>query len=291
MAFEELDTAPLTAAVDPADVPARTARELGSDLGGWLVVNVLLWLVLGLVAVGLSFLPPRPWWAAAPAGLGAVVSLGLLVSALRPRAEHRARPVRLARFAAANDMTYTPRPGQPAEGPGLVLGTGTGRHTRDLVEIAVPREIQLGRQHYFAGRGNAEARAWSYATTPLTGPGAAGLPHLVLTARGRWNDAALPGSSDSSLGTPGLSGPGAAAYLVRGPIGQAPWIERVLDVTLFRPDVLARLTERPVHVEVVDRRLYLYVHGPLVTLDPDTWRWILPLVVDVATALEAAPVS
>lgn len=291
MAFEGLDTAPLTGAVDTSDVPARTARELGSDLGGWLVVNLLLWLVLGLVAVGLSFVPPRPWWAAAPVGLGAAVSLGLLVSALRPRAEHRARPVRLARFAAANDMTYTARPGQAAEGPGLVLGIGTGRHTRDLIEILVPREIELGRQHYFAGRGNAEARAWSYATTPLTGPGAAGLPHLVLTARGRWSDAALPGSSDSALGTPELGGPGAAAYLVRGPVGQAARIERVLDATLFRPDVLARLTERPVHVEVVDRRLYLYVSGPLVTLDPDTWRWILPLVVDVATALEAAPVS
>ncbi|MCY1313061.1 hypothetical protein D9M70_635470 [compost metagenome] len=50
--------------------------------------------------------------------------------------------------------------------------------------------------------------------------------------------------------------------------------------------MLARLTERPVHVEVVDGRLYLYRRESLVTEDADTWRWILELIGDVAAALE-----
>ena len=40
------------------------------------------------------------------------------------------------------------------------------------------------------------------------------------------------------------------------------------------------------HVEVVEGRLYLYRHESLVTEDPDTWRWILALVDDVAAVLE-----
>lgn len=286
MAFGHLDTAPLTAPVAAADLPPRTSREVRSGLLGAAIISVLLWLFLAGFVVGLSFFPPQPWWAMIPVTIGVVLTVRLFGSALWPRPTHRENLVRVARFAAANAMTYAPEAEAAHDGPGLVFGRGVNRVTRDVVRLDEPRAIELGRQHYADGKHNAEPNAWSYATTPLAGPDAAGLPHLVLSARVRWRDIPLPGSSDLTLGTPAMTGPGTEVYTVRGPIGRAATIQRTLDTTLFRDDVLARLTERRVDVEVVDQRLYLYTPTPLVGVDPDTWRWILDLVVDIAAALE-----
>lgn len=283
MAVDPLLVGALTAPVDRADLPPRTARELRTELLGWLIVSVLAWLFLGAIALGMSFLPPRPWWALLPAGIATVITLGLLRSAVRPNPAYRTRLVRLARFAAANAMTFTADPEEPHAGPGLLFGQGTQQRTRDVVRTTEPRAIELGLHHFSYGRSTPDASTWAYATTPLAGPR---VPHLVLRARGRWSDTSLPGSDDESLGTPELTGPGAEAYVVQAPIGRTATVGPLLDATLFRPDVLARLTERPVHVEVVAGHLYLYTPTPLVTDDAATWHWILALVADVAVVLE-----
>lgn len=283
MAADRLLVGALTAPVDRADLPPRTSRELGMELAGWLIVSLLSWLFFGAIALGLSFLPPRPWWALLPAGIATVITLGLLRSAVRPNPAYRVRLVRLGRFAAANGMTFTPRPDAPHTGPGLIFNQGVGPLTRDVVRMSEPREIELGLHHFGYGRSVSGSSDWAYATTPISDQQ---LPHLVLRARGAWTDVSLPASDDQSLGTPELEGPGAEAYLVQAPIGRTGTVGPLLDATLFRPDVLARLTERPVHVEVVDGRLYLYRRESLVTEDPDTWRWILALVDDVAAVLE-----
>ncbi|MER6897166.1 hypothetical protein, partial [Amycolatopsis sp. NPDC000740] len=95
----------------------------------------------------------------------------------------------------------------------------------------------------------------------------------------------LPGS-DTTPGNPELHGPGADAFRVFGPIGRAKEIQALLDRTVFAPDLLPRLLERPLDVELVDGRLYLYSAAPLSTADPDTWRWILLLITDLAERLE-----
>ncbi len=246
---------------------------------------MLTWLVLGLVAAGLSFLPPQPRWALIPIAVGVVATAALLRGALWPSAEPRAAAARLGRFAAANEMTYRARAAVPAAGPGLIFEHGTQPHTTDVVTIRAPREIEIGRHHWMAGRYGAESFAWSYAATPLATDGEA-LPHLVLAARVRWSEPHLPGSEDATLGRPELHGPGPEAYTVSAPIGRAAQVQRLLDATLFRHDVLARLTERRVDVEIVAGRLYLYTPRPMVTTDPDDWRWLLALVEDVAAAVE-----
>lgn len=283
MTADRLLTGALTAPVDRADLPPRPARVLATELLGWLIVSLLTWLFLGAIALGLSFVPPQPLWALLPAGIATVITLGLLWSAVRPNPAYRTRLVRLGRFASANAMTFTERPETPHTGPGLLFGQGVRPSTRDVVRMSEPRDIELGQHHFSYGRSTAESSDWAYATTPLSGPQ---LPHLVLRARGKWTDFTLPGSTDQSLGTPELEGPGAEAFVVLAPIGRTATVRSLLDATLFRSDVLARLTERPVHVEVVEGRLYLYRHESLVTEDPDTWRWILALVDDVAAVLE-----
>lgn len=286
MASGGLDTAPLTAPVDPADLPARSSRERNGNLGCWLALSIGIWLFLGVIALVLRLVPPQPWWALVPVGIATLATLGLLRSALNPETERRSNLVRIDRFVAANGMTLTREAAEPVSGPGAIFHHGVNRRTNDLVRATDPRLVELGRHHYATGK-YLEPSYWSYATTPLDGPGVGDLPHLVLQARGKWTAAVPPGPPDQSLGTPDIDGPGAEAFRVFAPIGRAATVHKVLDGTLFRPEVLARLTERRVHVEVVERHLYLYTSEPMVTTDAATWCWVLDLLCDVAEVLEA----
>jgi hypothetical protein len=285
MTFGTLDTAPLTSTVEPDDLPTRTPQERNGRLGCWLALSIGIWLFLGVVALVLRLVPPQPWWALVPVGIATLATLGLLRSALDPETEYRSGQVRIDRFVAANGMTLTREMAEPASGPGAIFHHGRDRSTTDLVRAAEPRAIELGWHHYTTGNYH-EPHYWSYATTPLDGPGVACLPHLLLSARGRWTDADLPRSPDQSMGTPDVHGPGADAYRVFAPIGRAATVRRVLDQTLFRPEVLERITERRVHVEIVEGRLYLYTQERMVTTDAATWHWVLNLLCELAEVLE-----
>ncbi len=87
-----------------------------------------------------------------------------------------------------------------------------------------------------------------------------------------------------------VTGPGADAFVVHGPMGRRDEVQALLDRTLFRPEVLDVLTTRRVDLEIVDGCLIIHAARTVVGTDPETWRWVLEVVTRAAGALEA-PVS
>ncbi|MFT7834880.1 hypothetical protein Q5530_01860 [Saccharothrix sp. BKS2] len=291
---DDLDYSPLTAPVDPAAALAhakangdRPARDLAccaffsalvaAAFFGFLSVPLNMYLAgtypdggVGVRLLGL--LPPA-------IGLGLVVAVVVLRhrSGRRELIDH----YRIMRFAGRNGLGYRMKVKDP-EQPAGIFYIGINRCASDVVGINGPRPVEVGQYSYTAGYRNGETYRWGYATTPLD----ADLPHLVLNSRAK-RTGTVTASGGDSLGRLDLRGPGAEAFSVSGPFGRTPEIQALLDRTLFSPDLLARYAERPVHIELVENRLYFFSPEPLSTTDPDTWRRLLALLTDTAERLES----
>jgi len=291
---EELDFSPLSAPVDPATALAHAERN--GDHPNRDVACCALWLVfIAVVFFGLFSVPLGMYLSHAypDGGFGIrvlgwsplLVGLGLVVPVVRllRKSGNRERmsSYRIMQFATRNGLGYRGKIENPEQAAGI-FSRGTQRAAADVVTFDRPRPMEFGVYRHVTGPREMAAEAWCYATTPLD----AKLPHLLLNSRAK-RTGTMTGGPDDALGQPDLTGPGTAVFSVSGPFGRAPQIQAVLDRTLFAPDLLARYTARPVHIEIVRNQLYLFARKPFVTTDPDDWRWIIRLLVDTAERLEA----
>ncbi|MGW4394517.1 hypothetical protein ACWEHA_04450 [Amycolatopsis nivea] len=286
MLLDDLDFTPLTDPVDPASVRACAVAngdrpETDFAVGGCVVTGLAV-LFFGFFSVFFGMMSGGflTVGGLVPAGIGVAVVVFFLISSGKGGKHGRETSYRIMRFATVNGMGFRKKIPDPG-GTGTIFGVGISRTSSDVVTMDSPREIEVGQHAYYAGYRNGEGRRWSYATTPLD----AKLPHLIVMTRATKGRPSLPGSG-TTPGNPELHGPGAEAFRVFGPIGRAKEIQALLDRTVFAPDLLPRLVERPLDIELVDGRLYLYSGTPLSTANPDIWRWILPLVTDLAERLE-----
>ncbi|MEU4803812.1 hypothetical protein [Actinosynnema sp. NPDC023587] len=291
---EDLDYSPLTAPVDPAEALAyakangdRPTRDLACCAFLFALIMAVLVAFLSIPlnmyltgthpdgGVGVRLLGLLP----VAVGLGLVVLV--IVASRRSGRQERINHYRIMRFAARNGLGYRMKVKDP-EHPAGIFNTGDARCAVDVVSIEGPRPMEIGLHGYLAGYRGGEPFRWGYATAALD----ADLPHLLLNSRAKGMGNALK-SGDDPLGNPDLHGPGTEAFNVHGPFGRAQEIQALLDRTLFAPDLLARYAERPVHIELVENRLYFFSRESLSTTDPDTWRWLLALLTDTAERLES----
>ncbi|MBB5960470.1 hypothetical protein FHS29_007094 [Saccharothrix tamanrassetensis] len=290
----DLDYSPLTAPVDPAAALAH-AKANGDRPTRDLACCAFLLALISAAFFGFLSVPLNMYLAGTyPDGGVGVRLLGLLPLAIglglvvlvvvlsrKSGRQERIDHYRIMQFAARNGMGYRMKVKDP-EHPAGVFDIGVNRCAVDVVSIEAPRPMEIGQYSYTAGYHNAETFHWGYATVPLD----ANLPHLRLNSRAK-GMGTVHESGKVTLGHPDLRGPGTKAFSVSGPFGRAREIQTLLDRTLFSSDLLARYAERPVHIEVVENRLYFFSPKPLSTTDPDTWRWLLTLLADTAERLES----
>ncbi|MBS4753795.1 hypothetical protein KG112_13355 [Nocardioides sp. zg-ZUI104] len=282
----------LTALTEPYDAEAaRTSPDADALRTGDTVGAVVVAVVAGLLAGVLLAIPGvllwmiDPWLAVPVLAVWLVVVLLAARSSSSGRGDALERRWRLRRLAGDNGWRYDPEAADP-DHAGTVFGLGINRRTSDQVVVPAPRPVTLGRHSCTAGSHNAIPMGWGFATTPLAADTIPRMPRLVLVSRsGGRRHSAVP----VVPGTPvpiAVTGPGAEAFAVHGPVRSRDRVQTLLDCSLFRPDVLALLTERLVDLEIVDGHLVVHA-AETVGTDPETWRWILRVVTSAAEALEA----
>ncbi|WP_185995467.1 hypothetical protein [Nocardioides campestrisoli] len=277
-----------TALTDPYD---RKAAHATTKAGGASVAvavgcsAVLAGVPLTVVGLFLAIWDPRLVWVAVAVGIVVVLLAARFVH--RDRERQVERRWRLARFARANRLHYTPVVPSPSR-PGAVFSMGINRQSEDQFTFSEPRSFTVGRHTCTAGYRNGVPMRWGFATTRLSTP--APLPHLMLLSR-----ADSRGHFPLPVGpaTPvkiAVTGPGADAFTVDGPMGRRDEVQALLDRTLFRPEVLEVLTTRRVDLEIVDDCLIIHA-AETVGTDPETWRWVLEVVTCAAESLEVPVTS
>ncbi|MFF2276676.1 hypothetical protein [Agromyces sp. NPDC058126] len=293
MKSAELDLAPLT---EPADAAAvQRARELAREqglaryeaLGGCVVIG-LVFVVCGLVAMIFVTLW-GPLGAALPAFVGIVVA-AIVVVVTRNRADAgRIRRFRMQRFAERNGARYLPRVTDP-ERPGRIFGIGSVAVSNDVVAFDGAREIEVGNHAYSTGYRDSVRMSWGYASARLQHEA----PRCTVDLRRRSaaSRQSPPGPVDVALGDVDLAGLEhgdelAARFAVSSQIGRSETVRALLGRTVFGPELVEQYTARGLDLEIVDDRLILTSPEQLAGDDPETWRWLLPLLVEIADAIDA----
>lgn len=278
------DARPLTEPVDRAEV-ARFDRELkaragSSPLSGGgivilIVVAVVFMAVAGFIALvggmigasgegrlALPMLMPLLFALSTP------ILIGLAILSMRKGRETR---YRLARFAAANGMTFIPKLADPPL-PGMLFNRGSSRASTNLLRGDKPRFVEFGDYQYTTGSGkNRTTHRWGYVAIHLDAP----LPHIVLDALGNNSlGSNLPASfdRDQRLSLEGDFDKHFALYCPEGYERDALY--------LFTPDIMARFLDNAAQldVEIVDDWMFLYTRKTVGSTDPATWAWLFSVV-------------
>ncbi|MFD5214163.1 hypothetical protein [Microbacterium sp. NPDC058345] len=200
--------------------------------------------------------------------IGAAVGIPLAVVAWRRK---RVGTYRIARFAAANGMTYEHRVNAPPL-PGMIFQNGSGRMSTALVRGAHPRFVEFANYQYTTGSGkNRTTHHWGYVAVRLDVP----LPNIVLDALGNNGlGSNLPASfsRDQRLSLEGDFDRYFTLYCPRGYEADALY--------LFTPDIMARFIDHAAQldVEIVDDWMFLYMQRPASTTDAATWAWLFGTV-------------
>ncbi|MDN3495116.1 hypothetical protein QL996_04190 [Planococcus sp. APC 4015] len=197
------------------------------------------------------------------------VAVPLAIRGMRGASERR---FRLHGFARANGMQYIPRLNAPGL-PGMLFGTGSDRHSLDVVRGDQPRFVEFGNYRYTTGSGkNRTTHRWGYIAVKLGVP----LPHIVLDALGNNGlfGSNLPMNVDRDQRL-SLEGDFDSYFSLFCPAGY----ERDA-LYLFTPDIMARFIDdaAALDVEIVDDWLFLYSKRDFSTLDPASWAWLFSVV-------------
>lgn len=218
------------------------------------------WLIAIITVVGVLFL----------IAFAAAIVFGV-IRVIR-RVGPNARGYRLDRFARANGMSYIPRIDDPAL-PGMIFGSGSSRHSRDLVRGDEPRFVEFANYQYTTGSGkNRSTHNWGYVAVKLDVP----LPHIVLDALGNNGlfGSNLPATfqKDQRLS---LEGDFDRYFSLYCPVDY----ERDA-LYLFTPDIMVRFMDNAaaLDVEIVDDWMFLYAKRDFSTLDPAMWGWLFSVV-------------
>lgn len=166
--------------------------------------------------------------------------------------------LRRTRFAAANQLMYSPGTKNPAY-PGLIFSLGEARQTSDNYHSLGARRFDIGNYRYTTGSGkNKTTHQWGYLALRLDRK----LPHMVLDARG--NNSILGGSSlptsfrrDQRLSLEGDFDKYFTLYCPREYERDALYV--------FTPDLMALLIDESAtfDVEIVDDWMFVYSAQPL----------------------------
>ncbi|GAA2459960.1 hypothetical protein [Agromyces soli] len=275
----DLDVRALTDEVDRSTVSAH-ARRLEQELGvrsgvsrfgvGCVLAIVVLLGVPTAVLFGLLALDQGPGWAiAAAVVLLATVALcvWLLTAASRHDRQLPERRYRLERFAADNQLEYTPVLADPAH-RGLLFGRGRDRVADDLIGWPGDR-LEVANYRYVTEgyRGARSVWEWGYATAPLD----RAAPELLLDGKRNTGafDERIASAFDARTPTR-LDSPDGGRFEL--------WTwQRDVDLArrLFDGRLLSQLARRAVDLEIVGGRVFLFSNRPLSTSDPETWAWII----------------
>jgi hypothetical protein len=270
------DAKPLTDPVDRAALAAytRSAAAAGSGVSGAQIfgavfAGVVVVMMLGMFGtVGAAMLASRLGVASGliPVLLILIAVAVVVVAIVFWLRSRRIRQFRLASFAAANGMTYTPSLSEPAL-PGMIFSFGSGRVSTDLVRGSSPRFVEFANYRYTTGSGkDRQTHPWGYIAIHLDVP----LPNIVLDAVGNNGlfGSNLPAryAKHQRLSLEGDFDRYFALYCPEGYERDALY--------LFTPDIMARFMDSAAafDVEIVDDWLFLYAQRQQVsTLDPATW--------------------
>jgi hypothetical protein len=283
------DAAPLTDPVDPKAVKEFTAelrrRRSGTSAATVISIVVLVLMVIVIVpvlAMTLFSIASHTTASTASVPFVLIVAIGgaAAFAGVLAWRNSRVKRYRLARFAAANNMTYVERADNPAL-PGTIFQVGSSRHSRDLVRGRSPRFVEFGNYQYTVKTGKSSTtHRWGYVAVKLDVP----LPNIVLDAVGNNSvfGSNLPASfrKDQQLS---LEGDFDRYFTLYCPSGY----ERDA-LYLFTPDIMARFIDNAAQldVEIVDDWLFLYTRRPVSTLDPATWSWLFGAVGALTTKLD-----
>lgn len=278
------DARPLTDPADPRAVTEfwRRIRSAHPAPVGTVIVAVIVGVVAAGIAIpmiGVAVFSVVALRDAGPTGVVFSAPLLILLAAvaigipLAIRAHRRARVAayRLARFAAANGMTYQHRMHAPPL-PGMIFQHGSSRIASSLVRGHSPRFVEFGNYQYTTGSGkNRTTHHWGYVAVRLDVP----LPNIVLDAVGNNTlGTNLPASfsRDQRLSLEGDFDRYFTLYCPGGYEADALY--------LFTPDIMARFIDHAAEldVEIVDDWMFLYMRRRASTTDAATWQWLFGVV-------------
>ncbi|MEW1834674.1 hypothetical protein [Microbacterium sp. NPDC079995] len=269
-----MDFSALTDPVDRAVVKAFNKKHVPRwSVGRGTPALTAAWILLLLATlVAVIFVPalilghlgmwtwPEPWEVLLLALVIMVVPVTwrYVNTAWDPRVES---PYRVAEFTKANGLIYAGREYEPRY-PGILFTKWRSTAADPTIHLPGDRFVEIGN---YSGRG--------YVAIKLDAP----LPHIVLDGLAErgvvgGRESMYVPDPDQRLRLEGEFDRHFALYCPSGYEKDALY--------LFAPDIMARFidTAARLDAEIVDDWLFLYAKGPLVTIDPDTWTWLLVTV-------------
>ena len=276
-----LDTTPLTAPVDPAELKEFTRRNRtvgpppeGGTLGAWMLLAGLGLVGFALFAIFVGLVAEAFLDTLVMGVLPLIVALLLMAVGWRLSAranqQYRMARYRFAGFVQANGLANEGRE-LDRDLPGILFTVGRSRVASPVLRREEGRFVEFSNYRYARARG--DRHLWGYVAIKLN----ALLPNIVLDARGNnglWGQSNLPvvlrPEQRQSLGAEFDE-----HFTLYCPAGY----ERDA-LYLFAPDIMARFIDNAaqVDVEIVDDWLFLYARRDLSTLDPRTWEWLFATV-------------
>ena len=212
-----------------------------------------------------------------PSGLIAFLLSALLLGALGVwfwlrRNANWERWMRLSRFAAANNLVYSPSSPDP-QYPGSIFGLGSGRSALNHLRAQGTRFLDIGSYQYTTGSGKSrQTHNWGFMAFHLDRK----LPHMLLDARSNngWFGTNLPSNFDKSqvLSLEGDFNDHFTLYCPSAYERDALYV--------FTPDLMALLIDEasPFDVEIVDDWMFVYSSRPFNPTDPEVYRRLFRIV-------------
>jgi hypothetical protein len=285
-----LDTTPLAAPIDRAELKAFTRRNRTTDtpraafFGSLVAIGAAFCFVLCVVVASIAFLlgslaTPSPLDLLAVAML-ALVAVGGYAAATRALRAQEEFIYRTAMFARANGLVDEGKE-LDRDLPGVIFHLGRFRASFPVLRRTGGRFVEFANYRYTTGDNSYDAYRWGYVAIKLD----VQLPNIVLDARennGVLGQSNLPVTIDPDQRL-SLEGDFDRHFALYCPAGY----ERDA-LYLFTPDIMARFIDNAAQldVEIVDDWLFLYAKRPLVTTDPETWTWLMTTVDAVTQKLD-----
>lgn len=248
------------------------------------VVLVLALICLFFILLAIMFLvDPSPssanaGWIAGLVALATVLVSWLVVQALVDILRRDARfgvrwtrAARLARFAAANGMRYSPDITDPPR-IGTIFLSGTHRRTRDRLSGGPFGRFEIGNYQYAGGAHERKLRRFGYLRLALPRT----LPHMVLvSARNRRSF----GRSNLPMRLPSNQVLSLEGDFDRHFTLHCPRQYEADALYVFTPDLMALLIDEAAafDVEILDDSLLLYSSRPFDLTDPTTYELVTHL--------------
>lgn len=280
MSARVVDYTPLTAPVAPSDVAAWRAQAKASG-APWVTVSTttIVTIAIGAVAA-FFFLSVLGGLTVSVNGISTGNAIGngirlvivggicALVVVVVVRWQRNGGPwtrrFRLARFAQANGMAYSPAQGNPNY-PGMIFGEGRDRQAIDHLDTTSGRFLDIGNYRWVTGSGRSQTtHTWGFLALSLDRR----MPNIVLDSRA--NNTFLGSNLPAVLRRDQvlhLEGDFDRYFTLYCP---SDYQQDALYI--FTPDLMALLIDEaaPFDVELVDSWMFVYSSRPFTMTDPAT---------------------